>query len=64
MNIMNMHFQKSNVEDLARKLQKMCDDATFVNDLKAGADEYILGKYSWNDVASATIGLYKKVIAK
>ena len=59
-----MHFRKSDVEDLAQKLQKMCDDEAFVNDLKAGADEYILSKYSWDDVASATIELYKKVMAK
>ena len=59
-----LHFQKSNVEDLADKLQKMCDDAAFVNDLKAGADDFILNKYNWKDIAAATHNLYKKVLTK
>ena len=59
-----LHFQKSNVEDLAQKLQKMCDDEAFVNDLKAGVDEFILNKYNWNDIASATCDLYQKVMSK
>ena len=59
-----IHFQKSNVEDLADKLQKMCDDAAFVNDLKAGVDDFILNKYNWKDIAAATHDLYKKVLTK
>ena len=59
-----LHFQKSNVEDLADKLQKMCDDAAFVNDLKAGVDDFILNKYNWKDIAAATHDLYKKVLTK
>ena len=57
-----MHFEKSNVEDLAKKLQTMCDDEGMVNELKSGAGEFILSKYNWNDVASATYELYKKVL--
>ena len=57
-----MHFAKSNVEDLAKKLQALCDDETLVNDLKNGADTFILGKYNWNDVAAATHNLYKSVL--
>lgn len=56
-----IHFKKSNVQDLAEKLQAMCDDEKFVNELKNGADEFILGKYNWNNVADATYDLYKKV---
>ena len=59
-----MHFRKSNVEDLAKKLQAMCDDKEIVNTLKNGADEFILGKYNWNDVANSTHELYKKVLKK
>ncbi|MBQ4545103.1 MAG: glycosyltransferase family 4 protein [Oscillospiraceae bacterium] len=59
-----MHFRKSNVKDLAEKLQSMCDDEEIVNELKNGADEFILGKYNWNDVASSTLDLYKKVLEK
>lgn len=57
-----LHFRKSDVEDLAAKLQKMCDDEDLVQSLKNGADDFILGKYNWNDVAEATYDLYKKVL--
>ena len=57
-----MHFKKSNVEDLAEKLQSMCDDEEIVNEIKNGADEFILSKYNWNDVANATFDLYEKVL--
>ncbi len=56
-----MLFSKSDVEDLKNKLQKMCDDESIVNNLKNGADEFILGKYNWQDVAASTLSLYKKV---
>lgn len=59
-----MHFQKSNVADLANKLQLLCDDEAIVNQLKNGADDFILSKYNWNDVASATYELYEKVLTK
>ena len=59
-----IHFEKSNVRDLAEKLQMMCDDEEIVNNLKNGACEFILGKYNWDDVANATYELYKKVLKK
>ena len=59
-----IHFKKSNVEDLAEKLQSMCDDEEIVKELKNGVDEFILSKYNWNDVANATFDLYKKVLKK
>lgn len=59
-----MHFKKSNVDDLAEKLQKMCDDKEIVNNYKEVAGEYILNKYNWNDVATSTFNLYKKVFKK
>lgn len=59
-----MHFKKSNVEDLAKKLQAMCDDEEIVKELKNGVDEFILSKYNWNDVANSTHNLYKKVMKK
>ena len=59
-----IHFKKSNVEDLAEKLQSMCDDEEIVNEIKNGADEFILSKYNWNDVANVIFDLYKKVLKK
>ncbi len=57
-----IHFKKGNVTDLAEKLQTMCDNEDLVSDLKKSAGEYILNKYNWNDVATNTYNLYKKVL--
>ncbi len=57
-----MHFKKSDVKDLAEKLLTMCENEALVENLKDGADEFILGKYNWKDVAKATYDLYGKVI--
>jgi glycosyltransferase involved in cell wall biosynthesis len=56
-----MTFEKSNVGDLAKKLQLMCDDKELVESFKQGASEYILGKFNWNEIAIQTHELYKKV---
>lgn len=55
-----MYFEKSNVEDLAQKLKSLCDDSELVEKLRDGADEYILNKYNWQNVADATCKLYEK----
>lgn len=54
------YFQKGNIEDLAQKLKMLCDDGELVEKLKDGVDEFILNKYSWQDVAKETCELYKK----
>lgn len=59
-----MLFKKSDVDDLAEKLQQMCDDEKIVNGFRDGVDEFILNKYNWEDVAIATENLYKKVTKK
>ena len=55
-----IYFKKGNIENLAEKLQMMCDDYELVEKTRDGADEFILNKYSWQDVAEATCRLYKK----
>ena len=55
-----VYFQKGNVDDLAEKLQALCDDSELVEQVRNGADEFILNKYSWQDVAKSTCELYKK----
>lgn len=55
-----VYFKKSNVEDLALKLQSLCDDNALVEKLREGTDDYILNKYSWRDVAEETCNLYRK----
>ena len=55
-----VYFRKGSVEDLAEKLQTLCDDPAYVRNFRVGADEYILSKYSWQDVAKSTYQLYQK----
>ncbi len=57
-----VYFKKSNVEDLAAKLQAICDNEEIVKELKNGVDEFILKKYNWKDIAVETNNLYKKVL--
>ena len=54
------YFKKGNIDDLAEKLQSMCDNTDIVENFRSGASEFILNKYSWQDVAEATCKLYKK----
>ena len=56
-----MTFKKGSVADLAKKLQLMCDDKSLVEGFRKESSEYILGKFNWNDIASQTHELYKKV---
>ena len=53
-----IYFQKGNVSDLAEKLQCLCDDSNVVERYKSGADEFVLKKYNWQDVAKSTCELY------
>ena len=53
-------FKKSNVKDLAKKLQELCDDNKLVKKYKDNAQLYILNKYNWDDVVEQTLKLYSK----
>ena len=55
-----VYFKKGNIEDLAEKLMALCDDSELVENLRDGVDEFILNKYSWQDVAKSTCELYQK----
>jgi len=55
-----VYFRKSDVEDLADKLKALCDNKELVEKLRVGVDEFILNKYSWQDVAKSTYALYQK----
>lgn len=57
-----LYFRKSDVKDLAEKMQMLCDDEAYTFELKNGVDDYITQKYNWNDVASSTCELYKRVL--
>lgn len=52
-------FKKSDVTELREKLQMLCDDKTLTQKYKNTARDFICQKYSWDDVVSETIGLYR-----
>ncbi len=56
-----VYFKKGNVDDLADKLELLCNDSKLVEKLRDGVDEFILNKYSWEDVAKSTYELYQKL---
>ena len=53
-------FKKSNIKDLTKKLQLLCDNKDKVNKYKRESQEYILNKYNWDIVVDKTLDLYKK----
>ncbi len=55
-----LYFKKGNVDDLREKLQFLCDNREAVEKYRDGADEFILSKYNWRDVAKSTVELYQK----
>ena len=55
-----VYFEKGSIDDLAEKLQELCDDSVLVEQVRSGADEFVLNKYSWQDVAESTCKLYQK----
>ncbi len=52
-------FMKSDVADLSKKLQMLCDNRKIVKDYKSNATEFICWKYSWDDVVKKTMELYR-----
>lgn len=52
-------FKKSNVSELQKKLQNVCDDEEMVHVYKDEAADFICSKYSWDDVVERTMELYR-----
>ena len=53
-------FEKSNVKDLTKVLQDLCNNPKKVEKYKKESQDYILNKYNWDDVVNKTLELYKK----
>ena len=47
---LKLNFEKSNISDLADKLQMLCDKQDIRDDYKKNAEEFILGKYVFDFV--------------
>lgn len=52
-------FKKSNVADLREKLQGLCDSKEVVQGYKEEAENYICGKYNWDDMVVKTVERYR-----
>lgn len=57
---MAVKFKKSDVSDLQKKLQMLCDDKDLVQKYKSKAADFICTKYNWDDVVHRTVALYEK----
>lgn len=53
-------FEKSNVDDLTRKLQMLCENPQVVLEYKTGSADFICQKYNWDRVVQDTLNLYMK----
>lgn len=53
-------FKKSDVKDLTKVLQYLCDNPKKVDKYKKESQDYILSRYNWDDVVDKTLKLYKK----
>ena len=52
-------FKKSDVKNLTKVLEKLINNQEKVKKYKEEAQDYILGKYNWDDVVQQTLDLYK-----
>ena len=57
-------FKKGDVDELMKALEHLCADEKSVYAYKAGAAEYILNKYNWDDVTEKTLALYDRTFKK
>lgn len=57
-------FEKSNVDDLAEKMQMLEDRPDLVKRYQAESADYICGKYNWEEVVEKTLRVYQKEIYK
>lgn len=53
-----VYFEKGSVDSLAEKLSLLASDPDYTASLRDGADEFILAKYNWYDIAKETCDVY------
>lgn len=54
-----VYFRKSRVDDLKNKLEYLIKNSDTVLEYKSRAHDYIISKYSWDDVVNRTLALYR-----
>ena len=55
-----LSFKKGSQSDLKDKLEKLLSNDELVQNYKNRAQKYILEKYNWDEVCSATLSLYQR----
>ena len=55
-------FRKSDISDLRKKLQLLCDEPRTVEKYRKDAAAFILSKYNWGDITDRTLSLYRSVL--
>lgn len=53
-------FEKSNIQELVKKLERLLGDREVVEKYKRDAADFICNKYSWDDVVKETLNIYRK----
>ena len=59
-----LYFKHGNTADLAEKLEFICSDSGFKDELKSRVSGFIINKYNWKDVRDKTLELYKRALKK
>ena len=59
-----LYFKHGNTADLAEKLEFICSDSGFKDELKSRVSGFIINKYNWKDVRDKTLELYRKALKK
>ena len=57
-----VYFKKGDEGDLKEKLGDLLNDKYKVKALKAGAKDFILNKYSWDEVCKKTLDVYESIV--
>lgn len=52
-------FPAGDTNALAEQLQRLCDETQTVSHYRAGAQEYVCGKFDWDDITKKTLELYQ-----
>ena len=52
-------FKKGDINDLAEKLQTLCDDSALTQSYKDSSADYICNKYNWDKITTETLNLYR-----
>ena len=52
-------FKKGDINDLAEKLQTLCDDIALTKSYKDSSADYICNKYNWDKITTETLNLYR-----